>query len=135
MKQKTQDGGGAESAAGQDHPALPEVNEATLVGRLANTPRVKNYGEGKERAQFTLAVPRPRRKEDAKPFLDYISVVAWGAIAKQCDGLAKSDGLQVEGRIKTWQDQENKRFHWEISADAIRVLDRAVPKQEEMAGV
>ena len=119
----------------EDHPALPEVNEASLVGRLVNTPRVKSFGEGKERAQFTLAVPRPRRKEDAKPFLDYIAVVGWGAIAKQCDGLAKGDGLQVSGRIKTWQDQENKRFHWEISADAIQVLDHAAPKQEEMAGV
>lgn len=124
-----------ENGQAADHPALPEVNEATLVGRLVNTPRVKSFGEGKERAQFTLAVPRPRRKEDAKPFLDYIAVVGWGAIAKQCDGLAKGDGLQVSGRIKTWQDQENKRFHWEISADAIQVLDHAAPKQEEMAGV
>lgn len=132
MKKTTQNGG-ADGAAAQDHPALPEVNEATLVGRLANTPRLKSYGEGKERAQLTLAVPRPRRKEDAKPFLDYIAVVGWGAVAKQCDGLGKGDGLQVSGRIKTWQDPENKRFHWEISADAIQVLDRAAPRQEELA--
>ncbi len=137
MKQKKQDGGApaAEASADKERPALPEVNEATLVGRLANTPKLKNYGEGKERAQFILAVPRPKRKEDAKPFLDYIAVVGWGAVAKQCDGLSKDDGLQVSGRIRTWQDQENKRFHWEISAETVQVLDRAAVRQEELAGV
>jgi hypothetical protein len=141
MKEKKKDGGGkdGENTAAQEHPALPEVNEVTLVGRLSNTPRLKNYGEGKDRAQFTLAVPRPKRKEDAKPFYDYIAVVGWGAVAKQCDGLAKDDGLQIQGRIKSWQDPENKRLHWEIAADGVKVLDRATgdatPKQEELAGV
>ena len=142
MKEKKQDGAGgsAVGAAGQEHPALPEVNEAKVVGRLTNAPRVKNYGEGKDRAQFFLAVPRPR-KADAKPSKDHITIVAWGALAKQCEGIAKGDGVQVEGRINTWDDRENKRFLWGITANEIHVLDRvshagnAAPKQEELAGV
>jgi len=114
----------APDADKSDHPALPEVNEATIVGRLANTPRVKNYGEGKDRAQFIVIVPRPKRKADGKPVPDYITVVAWGALAKQCAGIGKGDGVQVEGRIQTWTDPENKRLHWEISADGLEVLDR-----------
>ena len=105
-------------------PSLPEVNEATVVGRIANTPRCKDYGEGKERAQFSLAVPRPRRKDDAKPFYDYISVVAWGAIARQSEKLGKNDGVEVSGRIRTWVDPDNKRPHWEIAAESMQVLDR-----------
>ena len=137
MEQKTQEEGD-QGASALVNPALPEMNEAKLVGRLTNAPRVKNYGEGKDRAQFSLAVPRTR-KADAKP--DHITVVAWGAIAKQCEELTKGDGVRVEGRINTWDDREKKRFLWGITANAIHVLDRAscagnaAPKQEELASV
>jgi single-strand DNA-binding protein len=126
-------GDAAADAAKTDHPVLPEVNEARIVGRLTNTPRVKNYGEGKDRAQFIVAVPRPKRKADAKPASDYITVVAWGALAKQCEGIGKGDGVQVEGRIQTWTDPENKRLHWEISADGLEVLDRAARADADSA--
>lgn len=148
MKKEGEDGQGAEQAADpeQGRPALPEVNEATVVGRLANTPRLKSFGEGKERAQFSVAVPRPKRGEKGKPPHDYVSVVGWGALARQVADLAKDDGVRVQGRIRTWQDTKNKRFHCEIAADAVEVLDRqetpkegfsekAASRQEAAAGV
>ena len=138
MKQKTPEEGDR-SASARANPALPEINEARLVGRLTNAPRVTNHGQGKDRAQFSLAVPRPNQKAGEKP--NYITVVGWGAIAKQCEELAKGDGARVEGRINTWDDREKKRFLWGITANAIHVLDRAsrdgnaAPKQEELASV
>ena len=138
MEQKTQEEGGR-SASARANPALPAVNEAKLVGRLTNAPQVTNHGPGKDRAQFSLAVPRPNQKADEKP--NYITVVGWGAIAKQCVDLTKGDAVRVEGRINTFDDRENKRFLWGITANAIHVLVRAsragnaAPKQEELAGV
>ena len=138
MEEKTPEEGGR-SAPAKAKPALPEINEARLVGRLTNAPRVTNHGQGKDRAQFSLAVPRPNQKADEEP--NYITVVGWAAIAKQCEDLAKGDGVRVEGRINTWDDREKKRFLWGITANAIHVLVRAsragnaAPKQEELAGV
>ena len=66
--------------------------------------------------------------------------MVWRALAKQCDGLDKGDAVQVQGRIRTWTDKAN-RFHWEIEADTLQVIDRkpktseAAPKQRELAGV
>ena len=122
--------------------ALPEINEVALVGRLMNVPKAKDFGEDKNRAQFTIGVPRPSRSEDGKRLLDYVTVVAWRSLAKQCSELSKGDGVHIEGRIRTWQDK-TKRSHWQVEADTLKVLDRqsavegkaAEPQQRELAEV
>ena len=114
--------------------ALPELNQVNLAGRLVNAPRVKDYGEDKKRAQFTLAVTRASRSSGGKQGVhtDYIGVVAWRALAKQCEGLIKGAVVQVQGRIRTWRDK-TERYHWEIEADTLQVLDRVPPGSEDTA--
>lgn len=116
---------------------LPEVNQVTLVGRLANEPTLKSFGEDKTRAHFMLAVPRPSRGGvQGKRGSDFVPVSAWRALAKQAEGLSKGDGLRLEGRVRTWQD-ETKRHHWEVEADTLEVVQRGPgkpqPKQQEFA--
>ncbi len=110
--------------------ALPEINEVALAGRLMNSPKIKNFGEDKTRAQFVLGVPRPRRGEKALAAMDFITVTAWHAMAKHCANLAKGDGVQIQGRIRTWQDQ-TRRYHWQIEADMLQALDRRATKKTE----
>lgn len=124
-----------------ERPALPEINQVTVAGRLVNALKIKDYGPNKNRAQFTLVVPRASRNGNGKPgvHLDYLVVVAWRDVARQCEGLAKGDAVQVQGRIRTWTDKTN-RFHWEIEADTMHVLDRqpqaseATSEQQEPTG-
>jgi single-stranded DNA-binding protein len=123
-----------DAANHEDQPALPAVNEVTVVGRLANTPRLNTFGDDKTRAQFIVAVPRPARGGQAKRGHDYLAVAAWRAVAKQCETLGKGDGVRVQGRMRTWQD-ETRRFHWEIEVDTLEVLaQRAAqsPRQEQL---
>lgn len=118
---------------------LPMINEAHIAGRLTNAVTAKDYGEGKNRVQFSVAVPRPGPKKEGQPDVDFVTITGWGAIAKQCDGLKKGDGVEVEGRLRTWQD-ETSRYHWGITANMLKVVvrppaARGGPKQEELAGV
>ncbi|MDE2144264.1 MAG: hypothetical protein KGJ84_17790, partial [Elusimicrobia bacterium] len=53
-----------------ERPALPAINEAHVAGRLTNTVTAKDYGEGKKRAQFSIAVPRGGRKKEGQPDVD-----------------------------------------------------------------
>ncbi len=108
--------------------ALPEINEVALAGRLMNSPKIKNFGEDKTRAQFVLGVPRPRRGEKTSAALDFITVTAWHAMAERCADLAKGDGVQIQGRIRTWQDQ-TRRYHWQIEADMLQALDRRAARK------
>ncbi len=123
-----------------ERPALPAINEAHVVGRLTNTVTAKDYGEGKTRAQFSVAVPRGGRKKEGQPDVDYVTITAWGAIATQCEGLSKGDALDIHGRLRTWKD-ETDRYHWGITADMLQVLYRQPAKagggakQQELAGV
>lgn len=133
-----------ESAGGEqrgERSALPELNFAHVAGRLTNSPKLRDYGPDKNRAQFILAVPRPSRTTDAKRTgsADFLAVVAWRAAAKQCEGLSKGDAVEVQGRIRTWHDKTDK-LHWEIEADTVRVIERhsartAENRQQELAGV
>jgi len=104
------------------------VNEARIVGRLADKAGVKNYGEtdDKFRAQFTVAVERPGR---GKPFHDYIVVTAWRALAHQAAVLGKGDVVEVEGRLRTWQGE--KGWGWGIEADMLTVIERKAAAREE----
>jgi single-stranded DNA-binding protein len=123
-----------------EKPAFPLINEAHVVGRLTNTVTGKDYGEGKKRAQFSIAVPRGGRKKEGQPDVDFITITAWGALATQCEGLSKGDALDIQGRLRTWKD-ETDRYHWGITADQLQVLYRQPPKgakgtqQQELAGV
>ena len=118
---------------------LPMINEAHVAGRLTNSVTAKDYGEGKNRVQFSIAVPRGRKVE-GQPDVDFITITGWGAIAKQCEGLQKGDGVEVQGRLRTWQD-ETKRYHWGITANMLQVIVRhssnagGSAKQQELAGV
>lgn len=120
--------------------SLPLINEAHVAGRLTNAVTANDYGDGKNRVQFSIAVPRGGRKIEGQPDVDFITITGWGAIAKQCEGLKKGDGVEVQGRLRTWQD-ETKRYHWGITANMLQVIVRHTPqaggsaKQQDLAGV
>ncbi len=110
--------------AGRDEASVfPLINEAHVAGRLSNAVAIKDYGEGKKRAQFAIAVPRSSRKTQGGVDVDYFTIVAWGALAEQSATLSKGDGLEIHGRLRTWQD-ETKRYHWGITAEILQVILR-----------
>ena len=107
-------------------PAIPELNEVNVIGRLINDPMMKEVKGGAMRASFMLNVPMSYVNGDGTrvPDPSYVPVVAWRAIAKQCEGLRKGDTVQVDGRIKTWRSKDEK-YHWEVEARLFQVLDKA----------
>lgn len=122
-------------------PALPEVNEVVVVGRLVNAPKTRLVTGDKKLARFMLAVPRTFRNGAGQPSKDtaYVPVVAWRAIAEQAESLGKGDGVRVEGRLRTWQSPEGQKYRWEVEASLFEVLHKrpaaSAAAQQEMAGV
>jgi hypothetical protein len=111
--------------------AIPELNEASLIGRLVGDPRITEVAGGYKRVSFMLAVPHTFLKTGEKvQTKNYVPVVAWRAIALQCEGVAKGDAVQVDGRIKTWSKDE--KFHWEVEASMFQLLEKcaAAPAEE-----
>ena len=52
-------------------------NQAILAGRLTADPELKTTQSGISVTQFTIAVNRPKRKDDNTDTSDFISCVAW----------------------------------------------------------
>jgi single-strand DNA-binding protein len=92
-------------------------NKVVLVGRLTDTPDLRETANGTSVINFTLAVDRSYGEEKQT---DFIPVVAWKGIAetifKYCD---KGSQILVCGQLQTrkWEDKDgNKRSTTEVLA-------------------
>lgn len=102
-------------------------NQAILAGRLTADPELKTTQSGISVTQFTVAVSRPKRKDDNTDTSDFISCVAWKERAELVTKyFRKGSAIMVIGQIqtRTWTDNNNqKRYATEILVDNIRFVD------------
>lgn len=108
-------------------PAVPEENEARVVGRLVNPPKLREgttaKGSPYKMARLMLAVNRTYKGIRET---DFIPVVLWDALAEAVGRAGKGTALRVEGRIKTHQ-VEGKEYRWELRGEILQVLDLRPP--------
>ncbi|MBI4060987.1 MAG: single-stranded DNA-binding protein [Elusimicrobia bacterium] len=104
-------------------PAIPQENEACVVGRMVNPPK---FREGKSEkgspwkmARFMVAVNRTYKGREET---DFIPVVVWEGLAEAVRNAGKGTALRVSGRIKTYE-VEGKQYRWELSGEVLQVLD------------
>ena len=84
------------------------MNVVTLIGNLATEVEVKELGEDRRVASFTLAIDRPGQERQA----DFVRVAAWNKQAELCGRyLRKGKRVAVDGRLRSrsWEDQDGKR--------------------------
>lgn len=102
-------------------------NQAILAGRLTADPELKTTQSGISVTQFTIAVNRPKRKDDNTDTSDFISCVAWKERAELVTKyFRKGSAIMVIGQIqtRTWTDNNNqKRYATEVLIDNIRFVD------------
>lgn len=102
-------------------------NQAILAGRLTADPELKFTQSGISVTQFTVAVSRPKRKDDNTDTADFISCVAWKERAELVTKyFRKGSAIMVIGQIqtRTWTDNNNqKRYATEVLVDNIRFVD------------
>ena len=102
-------------------------NQAILAGRLSADPELKTTQSGISVTQFTVAVNRPKRKDDSTDTSDFISCVAWKERAELVTKyFHKGSAIMVIGQIqtRTWTDNNNqKRYATEVLVDNIRFVD------------
>jgi single-strand DNA-binding protein len=96
------------------------VNNVMLIGNLATDVEVKEVGEDKRVASFTLAVDRPGSEQ-----ADFVRVAAWNKQADACNRfLAKGKRVAVDGRLRSrsWEEDGKKRSAIEVVAATVEFL-------------
>lgn len=91
------------------------MNKVILMGRLTRDPEIAwtRSEDSKQYATYTLAVNR-RFKRNGEQEADFISCIAWGAMAEFAEKFMKKGAMfAVEGRlnVRSWDDAEGKK-HW-----------------------
>jgi single-strand DNA-binding protein len=104
-------------------------NKATIMGNLARDVELKYTPGGQAVGNFSVAVNRAWKDKNGEKqeSVDFISVVAWGATAENCEKyLKKGSPALVEGRIQTRsyeaKDGSGKRYVTEIVASEVIFL-------------
>ena len=95
------------------------LNRVALVGRLTRDPELKTTNNGKEVANFTVAVNRRFQNDEA----DFFDVKGWGKTGVFVDTyFKKGQEILVRGSMqcRKWEDNDgNKRSAWELVADEV----------------
>lgn len=102
------------------------INRVILTGRLTKNPDLRKTQSGKSVTNFTVAVDRPRRRDQEAADTDFISCQAWNKTAEYiCNYAKKGTLIGVDGRIQT-RNYDNasgqKVYVTEVVCDSVTLL-------------
>ncbi len=101
------------------------MNIISLIGRLCESPELKQTNNGKSVVSANLAVGRPF----AKDVTDFIPMVVWNQSAEYLSRYAhKGTKVAITGKLTTrkYEDKNgNKRTAFEVVADTVEICDSA----------
>lgn len=99
------------------------MNSIQLIGRLCESPELKQTTNGKSVVSTNLAVDRPFAKDTT----DFIPVVIWNQSAEYVGKYAKKGmKIAITGKLTTrkYEDKNgNKRTAFEVAADTVEICD------------
>ena len=102
------------------------LNQAVLVGRIVQTPELKETENGKKLTRVTLAVPRSFKNSNGEYETDFISCVMWKGVAENTAEYCQAgDLVGIKGRIQSRQyetEEEQKRQVKEVVAEKVTFL-------------
>ena len=107
-----------------------ERNSVQLTGRLGKDPDVKNFGEGKTRASFSLATSElfTNSKGEKIEETQWHNLVMWGDLAEKAkEQLRKGIEISVEGKLKYRSydsPKGEKKFVTEITVNEFQKAER-----------
>lgn len=103
------------------------LNKVVLIGRLTADPSLKYTQNGNAVSRLTIAVERTYKDKEGNKVTDFIPVIAWGKLAEiVAQYMKKGKMIAVTGslEIRSYTENEIKKYIAEIIADDIRFLDK-----------
>ena len=101
------------------------MNKITIIGNLTKKPELRTTNDGVSVCGFTVAVNRPKTKNNQEPGADFFNVNAWRALGENCAKfLDKGKKVCVIGRVslRTWEKEDKHGASIEVLAEDIEFL-------------
>ena len=103
------------------------MNKCILIGNLTKDPEITTTSQGVSVCRFTLAVTRRFANSEGERDTDFISIVAWRALADNCHKfIKKGSKVAVVGNIQSRSydaTDGTKRYVTEIVAEEVEFLN------------
>lgn len=114
---------------------MAHLNQVHLIGTVGNDPEVRAIQGGAKVASFRLATTERYKDRDGnrQEQTEWHNITVWNNRAdfvEKC--IHKGSNLFIEGKLRTrqWTDQQgNKRYTTEVSAENIQLLDKPTGNQ------
>lgn len=105
------------------------MNSITLMGRLTRDPKVKRTSKDNSYCNFTLAVNRPKIKDNPQE-ADFIPCTAWNKTAEVIESwLQKGDRLIVMGRLNVTKNDD--KYYTNVIVEKINFIDTIRTSEEK----
>jgi single-strand DNA-binding protein len=101
------------------------MNRVFLIGNLTKAPELRSTQDGTPVCGFTVAVNRPKTKNNPEPGADFFNVNAWRGLGENCAKfLDKGRKVAVTGRIslRTWEKDGKHGASLEVLAEDVEFL-------------
>jgi len=111
-------------------------NSVNLIGNLGMDPEVREIGNGRKLAKFSMATSESYRNSNGEKVTDtqWHNLIAWGSQAVFAEKyLKKGQSVAVEGKLvhRTYEDKAgNKRFITEVVVNEMQILKNSAKLQE-----
>ena len=103
------------------------MNKVILIGRITKNIELKSTPNGKEVADFSIAVKRNYKNQNGEYEADFINCISFGKTAELLGKYTKKgDQIAIEGRINTrnYENKEGKKVYiTEILVENIMFLE------------
>lgn len=113
------------------------MNKVYIIGNLTKNPELRSTTDGTPVCGFTVAVNRPKTKNDPDPGADFFNVNAWRQKGENCAKyLTKGSKVAVVGRIslRTWEKDGKHGASLEVNADEVEFLSARQNPVDELTG-
>lgn len=110
------------------------MNNLILMGRMTKDPELKYSASGKEKCNFSIAVTRKYKKNEA----DFINCVAWEKIAENIfEYFKKGNRILIHGRlsVRNYEDENNGEIKWiyEVIVDEFEFIEKKGVNEDDVS--
>lgn len=101
------------------------LNQTVIVGRLVNTPELRETESGRKVSNVIIAVPRSFKNVNGEYETDFISCVLWKGVAESTTTYCKKgDLVGVRGRLQSreYAEEDKTRRIVELVAEKVTFL-------------
>ena len=113
---------------------MADLNSVALTGRLTADPELKEFGEGKQVANFSLAVNE--YKKEGGDAVSFIPVTVWNKQAEVAKNfLNKGSQVAIKGRFQQqrWEKDGQKRSKIQVICESLTLLGSKKQESAEPA--